>query len=72
MPEAEVDLDNLSVRYRENGPFILRWVWLGAILMALGGVIAAADRRYRRSRQSQEAASKYQLQTNLQAAANSP
>ena len=28
-------------------PFV-RWIWLGAILMALGGVIAATDRRYRR------------------------
>ena len=28
-------------------PFV-RWIWLGAILMALGGVLAAADRRYRR------------------------
>lgn len=30
-------------------PFI-RWVWLGAILMALGGIIAAGDKRYRRLR----------------------
>ena len=28
-------------------PFV-RWIWLGAILMALGGVLAATDRRYRR------------------------
>lgn len=28
-------------------PFI-RWIWLGAMLMGLGGVIAAADARYRR------------------------
>ncbi len=27
-------------------PFI-RWVWLGAILMAIGGILAAADKRYR-------------------------
>lgn len=27
-------------------PFI-RWVWLGAILMAFGGILAAADKRYR-------------------------
>ena len=27
-------------------PYI-RWIWLGAILMALGGLLAAADRRYR-------------------------
>ena len=28
-------------------PFV-RWIWLGAILMALGGVLAATDGRYRR------------------------
>jgi len=28
-------------------PFV-RWIWLGALLMALGGFIAAADRRFRR------------------------
>ncbi|MCA1798905.1 MAG: heme lyase CcmF/NrfE family subunit [Xanthomonadaceae bacterium] len=27
-------------------PFI-RWIWLGALLMAAGGVLAASDRRYR-------------------------
>ncbi|MDQ2694192.1 MAG: heme lyase CcmF/NrfE family subunit [Pseudomonadota bacterium] len=27
-------------------PFV-RWIWLGALLMALGGVLAATDRRYR-------------------------
>jgi len=28
-------------------PFV-RWIWLGAIFMALGGVVAVLDRRYRR------------------------
>ncbi len=28
-------------------PFV-RWIWLGAIIMALGGLFAASDRRYRR------------------------
>jgi cytochrome c-type biogenesis protein CcmF len=28
-------------------PFV-RWVWLGGLLMALGGVVAALDARYRR------------------------
>ncbi|TVS14933.1 MAG: heme lyase CcmF/NrfE family subunit [Gammaproteobacteria bacterium] len=28
-------------------PFV-RWIWMGALLMAFGGVIAAVDRRYRR------------------------
>jgi cytochrome c-type biogenesis protein CcmF len=27
-------------------PFI-RWIWLGALMMALGGLLAATDRRYR-------------------------
>lgn len=30
-------------------PFV-RWIWLGGILMALGGLLAAADRRYRARR----------------------
>ena len=30
-------------------PFI-RWIWLGAIFMALGGLIAVMDKRYRRVR----------------------
>ena len=28
-------------------PFV-RWIWLGALLMAMGGALAASDRRYRR------------------------
>ncbi len=30
-------------------PFV-RWIWLGAIFMAVGGLLAAADKRYRRQR----------------------
>ncbi len=30
-------------------PFI-RWIWLGALLMTTGGLLAASDRRYRRLR----------------------
>ena len=30
-------------------PFV-RWVWMGALLMALGGFLAATDKRYRRLR----------------------
>ena len=37
-------------------PFI-RWVWLGAIFMALGGVTAALDKRYSRRRARNEARS---------------
>ncbi|MBB5014331.1 heme lyase CcmF/NrfE family subunit [Rehaibacterium terrae] len=28
---------------------MIRWIWLGALLMALGGFVAAADRRFRRA-----------------------
>ncbi|MDV3468500.1 heme lyase CcmF/NrfE family subunit [Stenotrophomonas sp. C3(2023)] len=35
-------------------PFV-RWIWLGALLMALGGFITAADRRFRRSLESRRA-----------------
>jgi len=27
-------------------PYI-RWIWLGAVIMAIGGLLAATDRRYR-------------------------
>jgi len=29
-------------------PFI-RWIWLGALIMALGGLLAATDKRYRKT-----------------------
>lgn len=35
-----------SVRIQTK-PFI-RWIWLGTIFMAVGGILAAADRRYRK------------------------
>ncbi len=35
-------------------PF-LRWVWLGAILMSIGGILAAADKRYRKLAMRDEA-----------------
>jgi cytochrome c-type biogenesis protein CcmF len=36
----------MRVHYK---PFV-RWVWLGALLMAFGGVLAVYDARYRRLR----------------------
>jgi cytochrome c-type biogenesis protein CcmF len=36
-------------------PFI-RWIWLGAIIMAVGGLFAASDRRYRRLARSKNVA----------------
>jgi len=35
-------------------PFV-RWIWLGAILMALGGLLSVFDKRYRRNPQSETA-----------------
>jgi cytochrome c-type biogenesis protein CcmF len=32
-------------------PFV-RWIWLGGLLMALGGGLAAADKRYRAQREN--------------------
>ena len=29
-------------------PFI-RWIWLGALIMAFGGLLAATDKRYRKT-----------------------
>jgi len=37
-------------------PFV-RWIWLGALLMALGGLLAAMDKRYRRFKGNKEARS---------------
>ncbi len=33
-------------------PF-MTWIWTGCILMALGGLLAAGDGRYRRAREAQ-------------------
>ncbi|HSO79513.1 MAG TPA: cytochrome c-type biogenesis CcmF C-terminal domain-containing protein, partial [Chromatiaceae bacterium] len=32
-------------------PYV-RWIWLGAVLMALGGLLAITDRRYRLARKA--------------------
>ena len=37
---------SVRVQYK---PFV-RWIWLGAILMGLGGLVTAFDRRYRAGR----------------------
>jgi cytochrome c-type biogenesis protein CcmF len=34
---------------------LIRWIWLGPAIMALGGLLAASDRRYRRSRKARRA-----------------
>ncbi len=38
--------DAWAVRVHSK-PFV-RWIWLGALLMAMGGLVTAADRRFRR------------------------
>jgi cytochrome c-type biogenesis protein CcmF len=35
-------------------PFV-RWIWLGALLMAHGGFVTATDRRFRSERRKPEA-----------------
>ena len=54
-------------------PFV-RWIWLGAIFMAAGGTLAAADKRYRRLRQrkfAKDIAAKEKLDSgNLQPASS--
>ncbi len=44
----ELDGGDWAVRLQIK-PFV-RWIWLGGLLMALGGVIAVTDARYRRLR----------------------
>ncbi len=48
-------------------PFI-RWVWLGAIFMAIGGTVAAGDKRYRRLQQRQAKTTQDKLGAGMQPA----
>ena len=41
-------LDNGAWAVRVHIKPFVRWIWLGALLMAAGGLLAATDRRYRR------------------------
>ncbi|PXX98252.1 heme lyase NrfEFG subunit NrfE [Halomonas sp. LBP4] len=43
------DLDDGSWAMRVQYKPFVRWLWLGALLMAAGGVLAVVDRRYRRT-----------------------
>src|SRR5699024_9320119 len=69
MPEAAIDANGLRPVYVSLGealgdrawsvrvylkPFV-DWIWLGTILMALGGVLAISDRRYRLKRRARRA-----------------
>ena len=43
-------LDNGSWSVRIEYKPLVRFIWLGGILMMLGGILAASDRRYRQDR----------------------
>jgi cytochrome c-type biogenesis protein CcmF len=47
------DAWSMRIQYKP----LVRYIWLGAIVMALGGLIAATDRRYRIKVPAQAAAS---------------
>jgi cytochrome c-type biogenesis protein CcmF len=36
---------------------LVRWIWLGPLMMAIGGLLAAGDRRYRPSTRTARAPS---------------
>jgi cytochrome c-type biogenesis protein CcmF len=44
-------------------PFV-RWIWLGAIFMTFGGILAAGDKRYRRLRRKQTESNRSQGKSN--------
>ena len=48
-------LDNGAWSLRLYHKPYVRWIWLGAIFMALGGLLATLDRRYRTALRRREA-----------------
>jgi cytochrome c-type biogenesis protein CcmF len=48
-------IDNNSYAVRVQVKPFVDWIWGGALIMALGGLLAATDRRYRLARQEQRA-----------------
>jgi cytochrome c-type biogenesis protein CcmF len=50
---------------------LIRWIWLGPMFMALGGLLAASDRRYRSTRQAKRSVSEAQPDAPLLAGAPS-
>ena len=48
-----LDNESWSVRLYHK-PFV-RWIWLGSILMAIGGLLAILDKRYRTAKQRKKA-----------------
>jgi cytochrome c-type biogenesis protein CcmF len=74
-PMTEADIDNGALRHLyvalsdpvgDNAwivrihvkPFVA-WIWGGCVLMALGGLLAATDRRYRAARRESQPAAAY-------------
>ena len=57
----KLDDDSWAVRIQVK-PFV-RWLWLGALLMGAGGVIAVLDRRYRRRVEASSASDTRSLAT---------
>ena len=45
----QIGNDTWSVRIQYKP--MIRFIWFGALIMALGGLVAASDRRYRRQKQ---------------------
>ena len=45
----QIGNDTWSVRIQYKP--MIRFIWFGALVMALGGLLAASDRRYRRQEQ---------------------
>jgi cytochrome c-type biogenesis protein CcmF len=43
------ELENGAWSMRVYYKPLIRWIWLGCILMTIGGVLAVSDRRYRQS-----------------------
>ena len=44
----QIGTDTWSVRVQYKP--MIRFIWLGCLVMALGGLVAASDRRYRMAR----------------------
>ena len=57
-------LDDGGWTLRLHSKPLVRWVWCGALLMALGGVTAVTDKRYRRLRVRRTVAAGAPLESN--------
>ena len=57
----QIGTDTWSVRIQYKP--MIRFIWLGCLVMALGGLIAASDRRYRMTAAAREKASSAAAET---------